>query len=237
MEKLITKRWLLSLIIIILILVITTPNNRNSCNYADQDYWFLIVGVGEDPNADYQVKYGAHDARELSNAIALKFNSKRIKLLSNSNASKQNILDTITDWLAPQETSESEVVIYFSAHGNANYICPYDSIAYSNENNISITELDQALERLESENIILILDVCYSYNFATGLKTDNVVIFTGCSENQVCWESETLKNGVFSFYLIEALKEPGKIDQNIDNKISIYEVYNFIDDSHAILLF
>ncbi len=231
MMRLITKKWFPLLTTILIILVIAIPYNFYSCKYPEQDIWFLITGVGEYPNAGYQVKYGDNDAQELSNELLRKFNSERIKMLSNSNASKQNILDTITDWLATYETSKSEVVIYFSGHGNANYICPYDSIEYSNENNISAAELDNALTTLESENIILILDVCYGYNFASGLETDNLTIITGCSESQMCWESETLENGVFSYYLIETLKKPDEADKNMDNIISICELYTFIKDS------
>jgi hypothetical protein len=119
MMRLITKKSFPLLTTILIILVKAIPYNFYSCKYPEQDIWFLITGVGEYPNAGYQVKYGDNDAQELSNELLRKFNSERIKMLSNSNASKQNILDTITDWLATYETSKSEVVIYFSGHGNA----------------------------------------------------------------------------------------------------------------------
>lgn len=214
------------LLLIILLIVINDSDNRS-----EQDIWFLIIGVGQYANTEYGSKYGAHDAQVLAEELLFIYGNKRIILLSEANATKRNILFAITDWLEKQEVSDSTVVIYCSSHGSTDYIYPYDSIEYSNKNNISVHEFNDALEKLDSENIILLFDTCYSYDYASRLINDNRIVVSCCSEDQVCWESENLMHGIFSSFLIQAIRNLREKNGNEDNILTIFELYTYIEKS------
>jgi hypothetical protein len=143
----------------------------------------VIVGV-----ADYQyindLDYTDDDAQDFYNTLVNQcgFQSDDIKLLTDSQATKSAIQDAITNWLDSREGAGSLVVIFFSGHGgndmpDANgdetygddeYICPYNSSLYSWAYDISDDQLDTWLSALESQNIVVFIDSCFSGGMIRG---------------------------------------------------------------------
>ncbi len=143
----------------------------------------IVVGV-----ADYQylkdLNYTDDDAQDFYNTLVNKcgFQSDNIKLLTNSQATRSAIQDAITNWLDAREGSQSQVVIFFSGHGGNDmpdsngdetygddeYICPYDSSLYSWAYDISDDQLDTWLSALESQNIVVFIDSCFSGGMIRG---------------------------------------------------------------------
>jgi hypothetical protein len=91
---------------------------------------------------------------------------------NDANATKAKIFEDI-DLLAATVSPEATVLLYYSGHGDSEgstqYIIPIDAIPTSG--NISISgfisteELAQALAKLPTRNVIVILDSCYSGGF------------------------------------------------------------------------
>ncbi|HHE41299.1 MAG TPA: caspase family protein, partial [Dehalococcoidia bacterium] len=143
----------------------------------------VVVGV-----ADYQylndLNYTDDDAQDFYNTLLHQcdFQSDDIKLLTNSQATKSAIQDAITNWLDTREGAQSLVVVFFSGHGgndmpDANgdetyggdeYICPYDSSLYSWAYDVSDDELDTWLSALESQNVVVFIDSCFSGGMIRG---------------------------------------------------------------------
>jgi hypothetical protein len=115
-------------------------------------------------------------------------------------------------------------------------------------------ELAGWLNQLSSQRVVLLFDSCYSGGMTTaandmarGLGTypnnlrspqaGNLLLsrVTGpgrlalmaSAANQASWEFSALKNGVFTYYLVEALLSPGA-DTNHNGRVSVEEAYAYL---------
>jgi hypothetical protein len=174
---------------------ITTVEAKGNLDYANKlsdsptsragtESWAIIIGV-----ANYQyisdLNYTDDDARELSDRLQDIWGADHVKLLVDAEATKANIQQAISDWLAPREDTDDLVLFSFSGHGGAGldvapydetdgydeYICPYDSLTYSWSNDISDDKLDTWLDTLDSEKVVVALDTCHSGGFIRGAKS------------------------------------------------------------------
>ncbi|MBI5969283.1 MAG: hypothetical protein HY882_15665 [Deltaproteobacteria bacterium] len=106
-------------------------------------------------------------------------------------------------------------------------------------------EMAQIFQRISSERLVFISDTCYSG--ASGGRTVPVlgtranisggfldrltqgkgrVILTASDANEVSVEKDELKHGVFTYYLLEALRGKGDLDG--DGMITVDEVYRYV---------
>jgi hypothetical protein len=131
--------------------------------------------------------------------------------------------------------------------GLSKYLVPYDSDPedlYATA--IPMPEIQTIFDRIESDRLIFVADACYSgasggrtFTFLQGrrnrLSGDFVdklaqgtgrVILTAADANEVSLELDELKHGIFTFYLLEALR--GKADINRDARVSIDEAYRYV---------
>jgi len=65
--------------------------------------------------------------------------------------------------------------------------------------------------------------------FAQDIQGPGRVVLTASAEDQASWESSELKNGAFTYYLVEALLSPSA-DANSNGWISAEEAYDYLDD-------
>jgi hypothetical protein len=226
----------------------------------ESDNWAIIIGV-----ADYEkvkdLDYTDDDAIELYNKLKEVWPEDHLKLLVNEEAAKSNIESAIKDWLAPNETAESVVLFFFSGHGRFGpdvvpydetdgedeYICPYDALTGSYNNDIRDDTLDSWLGSLDSQRISVFLDSCYSGGFidkvtgeefplsdlgdgfAKDLSKGGRVIITASNETETSWEYGDLKHGVFAYYILEGLDNLELLDDNKDNGISAEEIFDYVE--------
>ena len=130
--------------------------------------------------------------------------------------------------------------------GFEKYLLPYD--ANLNDlytSSISMDEVRKIFMRIRADRLIFVADTCYSG--ASGGRTmvasktranlsdkfyeriskgKGRVIISSCSANEVSKEDDTLKHGVFSYYMLEGLK--GRADQDGDGIITVSELFSYI---------
>lgn len=107
-------------------------------------------------------------------------------------------------------------------------------------------EFGNWMSSLNTNNVVIILDSCFSGGATkstkgmspAGLKAapynnvfndfdvQNKVLLAASEENQPSLESEKLHQGVFTHYLLKALK--GKADLDQDGEIAVNEVYDYV---------
>jgi hypothetical protein len=108
-----------------------------------------------------------------------------------------------------------------------------------------MSEVARIFNRISSDRLVFISDTCYSG--ASGGRTIPVlgaranvsgafldrlsqgkgrVILTASDANEVSLEKDELKHGVFTYYLLEALRGQGDMDK--DGVITIDEVYRYV---------
>jgi hypothetical protein len=111
-----------------------------------------------------------------------------------------------------------------------------------------MAEVSRIFSRIQSERLVFIADSCYSG--ASGGRTIDVsgiratisdafldrvaggkgrVIITASGANEVSAEYDNLKQGVFTYYLVEGLK--GKADTDKDGTITVDEVYRYVSEA------
>jgi hypothetical protein len=133
--------------------------------------------------------------------------------------------------------------------GLEKYLLPYDADPkdlYATA--MPMAEVSRIFSRIQSERLIFIADSCYSG--ASGGRTIDVsgiratisdafldrvaggkgrVIITASGANEVSAEYDNIKQGVFTYYLVEGLN--GKADRDKDGVITVDEVYQYVSEA------
>ncbi len=192
----------------------------------------LVVGVrlykkGELRNLSSADK----DAKALAGAL-LRAGYRRVVLLNYEAAADnvdllptaRNIKEQLRSLLEDCEQDDS-VVFAFLGHGvqldgsKDYHLCPMDAELGEPKTMVSLGEVYKEMEKCKATNKLAILDGCFS-NPQAGTSTvgielkpkpqaievpKGVLALFSCSEGQFSYESETLKQGIFSHYLLEGL--------------------------------
>jgi hypothetical protein len=133
--------------------------------------------------------------------------------------------------------------------GLEKYLLPYDADPkdlYATA--LPMGEISKIFSRIQSERLVFIADSCYSG--ASGGRTIDLagtrstiseafldrltggkgrVIITASGANEVSAENDSLKQGVFTYYLVEGLK--GKADADKDGVITVDEAYQYVSEA------
>ena len=203
------------------------------------DKWAVVVGVSEFADKSINLKYAAKDASDFRTFLVDKchFAPDHVRLLTNEQATKENVLDLLGDSFLPRVALPDDlVVIYFSSHGSAsdldlrgvNYLVAHDTAVdrlYST--GIDLQTLSNIVKtRIHCNRALIILDACHSggasdTNDSKGLvRTSNVdaaaiaqgtgrAVICSSSKTQSSWESKNYANGVFTKTLIDGFKAQG----------------------------
>ncbi len=204
----------------------------------DADCWAVIIGI-----ANYRylsdLWYSDDDAQELYERLLPIWGEDHILLLIDRHATRADIEDAILDWLDPREDADDTVLLFFSGHADYSYdvspydefdgwdeyILPYDSLPTSYANDIRDDELANWLDRLESENMVIILDTCYSADFIDDLSAGGRVILAACDVNEEAYEDPLHKHSIFTYYILEGLDNLKRVDEDGNFEISAEELF------------
>lgn len=141
----------------------------------------LLIGVGDYPHLppSAQLIGPANDLRAMSSFLKShwKFEPSDIRILKDEDATKNNILTSISGWLAEETRPGDRVVIYYSGHGSHvpdrngdeedgedETFVPSDYGRRGNvaEDMVLDDEIGRALAALPGREVILIADSCHS---------------------------------------------------------------------------
>lgn len=193
-----------------------------------------------------QLRFSAKDATDfaeyLTDPNGGKFRKDHVKVLLNEDATKINIMDMLGDSFLPHAAGPNDlVVIFLSTHGSpagadirgVNYVIANDTrVDKLFATGLEMRQLLRMVkDRVHTNNVLLVMDTCYSGAGAEGshkgLNRSNInpkaliegnssVVISSSSPDQRSWESETLKNGYFTKFLIDSLKKTSAVDQAFD---------------------
>ncbi len=227
----------------------------------------VIIGIDKYKDPDIEdLNVAGVDAKSIYEIITNPkgggFPVENVKLLLNDQATRKGITEALGEWLPSQAKPNDTVLIFYSGHGgiepdysgeepdgNSKYIIPYDA----NPNDLFSTaiqnsSLSRMLQRITSNQMIFLIDCCYSGGTTTGqeiiksisppntkvgndvyddLSGKGRVIISASLPDQVSYEIPKLDHGIFTYNLIEAIY--GKADFNKDGVLTlIAEIYPFI---------
>lgn len=199
-----------------------------------KDKWAVIVGISNFQNPKYNLHYSAKDAMDFRQFLIKEqnFREDHIVTLIDQQATRANIMSAFgSRWLPNVAEPGDLVVIYISTHGTPssvdnggrNYVVAYDTDA--NDLYATAVDMDELSRRIKegvkTDRALIVLDTCFSGGSIPGSRSLNRVanfdltnfpvgkghlIISSSSPNQASWESKQFQNGIFTHYLIEALR-------------------------------
>jgi hypothetical protein len=221
----------------------------------------LVVGIAEYkyapnlPNAVFNDAQDIHAVLQDPTICAYPHDPTRVKLLRNSEATKDAILDHLAT-LAKTSDAESWVFVYFSGHGGqlrwgpdaGEYLLPYGGTLNETRpwnSNISASEFVAALKAIRASAMLVILDCCHAEGitqeknfFATTLQPglsnellDHVatgkgrVTFSSAEMDENSYIVKGANNSVFTEALLAGLRGEAT---GRDRFIHVFDLYSYV---------
>ncbi len=219
--------------------------------------YVLSIGVSQYAHADVKdLDYAAKDARDFAAAAALQkgllFRDVQLKILTDADATKDNILDGL-DWLQKQTTSRDVAFLYFAGHGvddNAQNFFFLPTGADPNALRRSCVEHGSLQSTVASVpgKIVVFMDACHSGGLMKAINpnrrnlTPDVVkvvnelisaenggvVFCSATSRQYALEDAKWGNGAFTKALVEGLT--GKAKAAGSDKITLKSLDVYVSE-------
>ena len=229
-----------------------------------EERWALLVGIDQYAGESITPLKGA-----VSDALALRdmlteyarFSADNIFCLtSDDRANLPNLGNIITklEYIASKANEGDLFLFFFAGHGisweGQNYLLAYESDIRSplllSKTGLSVEELNEYLAKIQSANMLLILDACrnspqagrgddnnmltvdFVRSVGVSLKDDRTsdiqfcATIYACKPGQRAFEWPGKERGFFSIALEEALS--GKADKDVDGKVTLNEAESYL---------
>lgn len=209
--------------------------------------WTVIVGISH-YNHMPTLKYTDDDAYRMfafyKSPEGGALPDSQIRLLIDEQATRSNIKRAMEE-LFYRASPNDLIVLYFSGHGLRGSFLPID---YDGTNNrLYHSEINNILEASPAKFKLCIADACHSgsmpneeifaqrggmenmlmeYYTALAKSLPSTALIMSSKSEETSLESNNLRQGVFSHYLLRGLK--GEADYNRNRLVSVQELYNFV---------
>ena len=214
--------------------------------------WGIIIGINayDDPNIN-SLRYASADASAIYEVLTHPqtggFKKERLHLLTSDSENpptRNNILESLT-LLSRMIRAGDTVVFHFSGHGltqdGINYLLPADTrVNIPTETAIPLSRVYAAIQNAKRQ--IIFLDACHSgqrrdkgatsgsmssaFAEAVFSEAEGRVTLASCNINESSFEDDQLGHGVFTYYLLEALR--GKADILADKRVTASEANRYV---------
>jgi uncharacterized caspase-like protein len=201
----------------------------------------LTIGINKYANPQFNLQYAVADSQAFSGEFKLKqetlgqYERVEITSLQDNEATKANILLAIQK-LSAKAQPEDAVIVFYAGHGTAEdkrfYLIPHD-IGYTGgrdaitkegldpilAHSVSDIELQQAFEKMDAGNILLVIDACNSgqaledeekrrgpmnsKGLAQLAYEKGMYVLTAAQSFQAALELEQLGHGLLTYTLVE----------------------------------
>ncbi len=202
-------------------------------NTANAEVYSILIGISDYKHIpdEKDLKFCDDDVvlfyRLLKNNLNIP--ESNIYILTNQEATYNNIVAT-TQQAFKKARKEDLVIFYFSGHGDNGKVLAYDYDGTFNA--LTFGKISELFKNCASENKIIFADACRigslkpKKNEVSNNITDKVIAMVSCRANEYSGEHPYIKQGFFSYFLIEGLK--GEADINRDKKLTITELHLFV---------
>ncbi|MDQ5767808.1 Lcl domain-containing protein [Thiothrix subterranea] len=181
----------------------------------------VIVGVNtyDQESGLRPLKYADADANALT--TVLQKHGYAARTLTNQKATKSYILNAIKQAGETLNPQQGTLVFAFSGHGFAqggnNYLASYGTVGGNlSESALSMQELEQAVRATKARRAVLFIDACRDNPGLEGSKSigqpsfiqqqsEGIQVLYATKFGEISWEHDSLKHGVFSYFLQKAL--------------------------------
>jgi hypothetical protein len=224
--------FLLSTLLAIMLIKIPTSTSTALAEAPKPEGWAVIIGVTEYycPSCIFdeewnvypvRVKHPDDGARDLAAQLSPIISEDHIKLLLNREATNAAIYYAI-DWVAEMAGADDTVLLYFCGHSAPQNLGSYDYL-------VSDWQIANWLDKVNSQNVVVILDTCYAGSFKKALGQNGRVVMMGCRSDESSLEDRELGHGVFTHYILQALTNFDVADTNHDHELSAEEIFDYAE--------
>jgi len=215
--------------------------------------WGLIIGIQKYAHLP-SVNYAEKDAlimREYYRRI-LRIPEENIIMLIGSDATRARMQGYLEKYIPSNVGSDTTLYVYFAGHGAHGietgdpYLIPYDGdTRFIEQTGYKLKKLYQDLKEMEIRQSYVFLDSCFSGTASRAaemltegirpallnvkdveLLDDSIIALSASSKGQTSLAYPDVEHGLFTYYLLRALK--GEADADDDQWISIKEVYDYV---------
>ena len=155
-------------------LVATDPVSKiqTEIKLYDKSY-AVIIGIDDYRHLppDRQLKNAVKDAQGVEATLRKHYKFDKIVTLFNREATRDRILDVLTDEITKDMGENDAVFVFWAGHGNQEssrtgdigYLIPHDGDPNKLRTNITMTELrDTVSKKLPAKHVFYVMDACYS---------------------------------------------------------------------------
>lgn len=205
--------------------------------------WAVIVGVAR-YNHVQTLSFSDDDAYQmyalLKSPEGGALPDEQITVLIDESANKNRITDEM-EKIFNNAAPDDMILLYFSGHGINGAFLPYD---YDGSSNMLMhSEVEDIFSHSKAKHKLLIADACHSgslnqnarntihntiRNYYKALKASQggIALMLSSKSDETSIEYKGLRQGVFSYYLIQGMK--GKANFNSDRIITINELFGYV---------
>jgi uncharacterized caspase-like protein len=185
------------------------------------------------------LRYAAADAKMLK--IILQKQGYTVRLLTNQKANKQYIINAIKQAGGTLKRNTGTFIFAYSGHGfagrNGNYLASYGTVANKLvSSGLALKQVEQAIRGTGAKRAMLFIDACRDNPSIAGSrsgrnasfiysKSEGMKVLYATKFGEVSWESPQLGHGVFSHFLIKALRGEAADSNGI---ISFSTIENYV---------
>jgi hypothetical protein len=215
------------------------------------DRWAVLIGINGYHESLGRLKYSVNDCRRLAQVLTTgedAFPANHVLVLTDDEAAERkptyaNIHSWLASWLA-QLDDDDTVLVFFAGHGREMegkcYLVPGDATLQTiHVTGIPVPHVQELLNRCKARQKVLILDACHSgagrdvaAMAAPMMETlsagKGIYTLTSCDVNELSHECDEKQQGVFSYYLAEALG--GSCPPDGHGHITADRVYEWVFD-------
>lgn len=216
------------------------------------DRWAVLIGINGYHESLGPLKYSVNDCRRLAEVLTTgddAFPADHVLVLADDEPAERrptyaNIHSWLASWLA-QPDEDDTVLIFFAGHGRYEdgkcYLVPGDATLQTiHVTGIPVPYIQELLNRCKARQKVLILDACHSgagRDVSTMAEPmmdtlsagKGIYTLTSCDVDEVSHEWDEKAQGVFSYYLAEALS--GSCPPDAHGRITAETVYDWTFDS------
>jgi len=213
-----------------------------------------VIGISKYREAGVpEVANAEHDAQRveqyLKNVCGVK--STNMFALYRDRAGRGDLDELFRDKLPRKVKPSSTVYIYFAGHGTPvgkdgrPNLVPYDATASSETKLFPVADIVGMADAWSAKRTFVMLDACFAGEgrvlFAEGQRpavrpdlselgrSSKCVVLTASSADQSAHDLPEVKHGLFTYYLLKALK--GEADTDSDGWVSMKELYGYVRDN------
>lgn len=215
-------------------------------SYAYENTYAIVVGVADYENFsanDGDLTYTISDAKRFAQFLMSRQGGSvpvaNIIFLSDARASKANIIAQAKS-LFSKARSNDRVIFFFSGHGGRGCFVPYDA-GLNGENMLYFSEVKSIFRNAKCNTKLIFADACFSGSMK-GFKTNafkknllkeekasskmNIAVMMSCKGDETSLESGSLKQGLFTYYLMQGLSGKANFDRN--KYVTIQELFKYV---------